>query len=176
MRTHSDIDRGLAVSMRQLAQTAGASSESAKQVLTATERGRIAVQETVQNMNIRRRCNACLIRSEAWGTDHWRFHKSCRRSGILPHKQIFWLVTFLFKGPFVTAQYLYWAAPSLENEVAQVYKAGQIFSPKFKHSAIIGSQHTKLSLIHKVVPNASTILVDGAAFNETSRRYDTRFL
>ena len=40
--------------MRQVAQTAGASSESAKQVLTATERGRLAVQETVQDMqNIR---------------------------------------------------------------------------------------------------------------------------
>jgi len=44
----------LAMSMRQVAQTAGASSDSAKQVLTATERGRLAVQETVQDMqNIR---------------------------------------------------------------------------------------------------------------------------
>jgi twitching motility protein PilJ len=41
---------GLAKSMRQVTQTAGASSESAKKVLTATERGRIAVQETVQDM------------------------------------------------------------------------------------------------------------------------------
>ena len=42
------------MSMRQVAQTAGASSESAKQVLTATERGRLAVQDTVQDMqNIR---------------------------------------------------------------------------------------------------------------------------
>ncbi|HXF92349.1 MAG TPA: methyl-accepting chemotaxis protein [Nitrospiraceae bacterium] len=40
----------LALSMRQVAETAGASSESAKQVLQATERGRIAVQETVQDM------------------------------------------------------------------------------------------------------------------------------
>lgn len=36
--------------MRQVADTAGASSESAKQALTATERGRVAVQETVQDM------------------------------------------------------------------------------------------------------------------------------
>ncbi len=40
----------LAASMRQVAETAGASSESAKQVLQATERGRVAVQETVQDM------------------------------------------------------------------------------------------------------------------------------
>jgi len=40
----------LAAQMRQVAETAGASSESAKQVLQATERGRIAVQETVQDM------------------------------------------------------------------------------------------------------------------------------
>jgi twitching motility protein PilJ len=40
----------LAGSMRQVAETAGASSESAKQVLQATERGRVAVQETVQDM------------------------------------------------------------------------------------------------------------------------------
>ena len=40
----------LAVSMRRVAETAGASSDSAKQVLTATERGRVAVQETVQDM------------------------------------------------------------------------------------------------------------------------------
>jgi twitching motility protein PilJ len=44
----------LASQMRQLAETAGASSESAKQVLQATEQGRVAVQETVQDMqNIR---------------------------------------------------------------------------------------------------------------------------
>ncbi len=40
----------LAVGMRQVAETAGASSESARQVLQATERGRVAVQETVQDM------------------------------------------------------------------------------------------------------------------------------
>ena len=40
----------LAAQMRQVAETAGASSESAKQVLQATERGRVAVQETVQDM------------------------------------------------------------------------------------------------------------------------------
>jgi twitching motility protein PilJ len=44
----------LAFQMRQVAETAGASSESAKQVLQATEQGRVAVQETVQDMqNIR---------------------------------------------------------------------------------------------------------------------------
>jgi twitching motility protein PilJ len=44
----------LASQMRQVAETAGASSESAKQVLQATEHGRVAVQETVQDMqNIR---------------------------------------------------------------------------------------------------------------------------
>ncbi|HEX6825916.1 MAG TPA: methyl-accepting chemotaxis protein, partial [Nitrospiraceae bacterium] len=43
-----------ASSMRQVSETAGASSDSAKQVLHATEQGRIAVQETVQDMqNIR---------------------------------------------------------------------------------------------------------------------------
>jgi twitching motility protein PilJ len=40
----------LASQMRQVAATAGASSESANQVLQATERGRVAVQETVQDM------------------------------------------------------------------------------------------------------------------------------
>ena len=40
----------LALSMRQVSATAGASSESANQVLQATERGRVAVQETVQDM------------------------------------------------------------------------------------------------------------------------------
>ena len=40
----------LASSMRQVSATAGASSESANQVLQATERGRVAVQETVQDM------------------------------------------------------------------------------------------------------------------------------
>jgi len=40
----------LALSMRKVSETAGASSESAKQVLQATERGRVAVQETVQDM------------------------------------------------------------------------------------------------------------------------------
>src|SRR5947208_484087 len=48
-RTLSSVE-SLAVSMRKVAETAGASSESAKQVLTATERGRAAVQETVQDM------------------------------------------------------------------------------------------------------------------------------
>lgn len=41
---------GLILSMRQVAETAGSSSESAKQTLTATERGRLTVQETVQDM------------------------------------------------------------------------------------------------------------------------------
>ncbi len=40
----------LAVSMRDVADTAGASSESARQVLKATENGRMSVQETVQDM------------------------------------------------------------------------------------------------------------------------------
>lgn len=40
----------LASQMRQVAETAGESSESAVQVLQATERGRVAVQETVQDM------------------------------------------------------------------------------------------------------------------------------
>lgn len=53
VRALSSVEN-LAMSMRQVAQTAGASSDSAKQVLTATERGRLAVQETVQDMqNIR---------------------------------------------------------------------------------------------------------------------------
>ena len=44
----------VASQMRQVAETAGASSESAKQVLQATEQGRVAVQETVRDMqNIR---------------------------------------------------------------------------------------------------------------------------
>ena len=41
----------LASQMRQVAETAGASSESATQVLQATERGREAVQATVQDMH-----------------------------------------------------------------------------------------------------------------------------
>ncbi len=49
VRTLSAVE-GLATSMRQVAETAGASSESAKQVLQATERGREAVQETVEDM------------------------------------------------------------------------------------------------------------------------------
>lgn len=49
VRTLNAVE-GLIVSMRQVADTAGASSESAKQALTATERGRMAVQETVQDM------------------------------------------------------------------------------------------------------------------------------
>jgi twitching motility protein PilJ len=52
-KTLSAVDQ-LASSMRQVSETAGASSDSAKQVLHATEQGRIAVQETVQDMqNIR---------------------------------------------------------------------------------------------------------------------------
>lgn len=49
VRTLSAVEQ-LAVSMRHVAETAGASSESARQVLQATERGRVAVQETVQDM------------------------------------------------------------------------------------------------------------------------------
>jgi twitching motility protein PilJ len=41
---------GLAVAMRQVAATAGATSDSAQQALNATEQGRLAVQETVQGM------------------------------------------------------------------------------------------------------------------------------
>jgi len=53
VKTLSAVDQ-LASSMRQVSETAGASSESAKQVLHATEQGRVAVQETVQDMqNIR---------------------------------------------------------------------------------------------------------------------------
>lgn len=53
VKTLSAVDQ-LASSMRQVSITAGASSESAKQVLQATEQGRVAVQETVQDMqNIR---------------------------------------------------------------------------------------------------------------------------
>ncbi|HKQ33906.1 MAG TPA: methyl-accepting chemotaxis protein [Nitrospiraceae bacterium] len=48
-KTLSAVDQ-LASSMRQVSTTAGASSESATQVLQATERGRVAVQETVQDM------------------------------------------------------------------------------------------------------------------------------
>ena len=52
-KTLSAVDQ-LTSSMRQVSATAGASSESAKQVLQATEQGRVAVQETVQDMqNIR---------------------------------------------------------------------------------------------------------------------------
>jgi twitching motility protein PilJ len=40
----------LASSMRQVTETAGASSEAARQVLQATDAGRLAVQETVQDM------------------------------------------------------------------------------------------------------------------------------
>lgn len=49
MRTLGAVEQ-LAVSMRQVAETAGASSDSARQVLKATEDGRVAVQETVQDM------------------------------------------------------------------------------------------------------------------------------
>ena len=49
VKTLSAVEQ-LASQMRQVAKTAGASSESATQVLQATERGREAVQETVQDM------------------------------------------------------------------------------------------------------------------------------
>ncbi len=53
VKTLSAVEQ-LALQMRQVAETAGASSESAAQVLQATERGRVAVQETVHDMqNIR---------------------------------------------------------------------------------------------------------------------------
>ncbi len=45
-----DAVEQLSLQMRQVAETASASSESAKQVLEATERGRVAVQATVQDM------------------------------------------------------------------------------------------------------------------------------
>ncbi len=48
-KTLNAVDQ-LASSMREVSTTAGASSESATQVLQATERGRVAVQETVQDM------------------------------------------------------------------------------------------------------------------------------
>jgi twitching motility protein PilJ len=48
-KTLSAVEQ-LSSSMRQVSATAGASSESANQVLQATERGRVAVQETVQDM------------------------------------------------------------------------------------------------------------------------------
>ena len=41
---------GLALAMRQVASTAGATSDSAQMALDATEKGRLAVQETVQGM------------------------------------------------------------------------------------------------------------------------------
>ena len=49
VKTLSAVEQ-LASQMRQVAETAGASSESASQVLQATERGRAAVLETVQDM------------------------------------------------------------------------------------------------------------------------------
>lgn len=45
----NEIER-LMISMRQVSDIAGASSDSARQVLQATEQGRIAVQDTVQDM------------------------------------------------------------------------------------------------------------------------------
>ena len=48
-RTLSAVE-GLAEVMRQVASSAGASSDSAQQTLSATEQGRLAVQETVQGM------------------------------------------------------------------------------------------------------------------------------
>jgi twitching motility protein PilJ len=49
VKTLSAVEQ-LASSMREVSETAGASSESAKQVLQATERGRVAVHATVQDM------------------------------------------------------------------------------------------------------------------------------
>jgi twitching motility protein PilJ len=49
VKTLSAVEQ-LAAQMRKVAETAGASSESASQVLQATERGREAVQATVQDM------------------------------------------------------------------------------------------------------------------------------
>ncbi|MBL8074043.1 MAG: methyl-accepting chemotaxis protein [Nitrospira sp.] len=49
MKTLGAVEQ-LALSMRQVAEAAGASSDSARQVLKATEDGRVAVQETVQDM------------------------------------------------------------------------------------------------------------------------------
>ena len=49
VRTLGAVEQ-LAAGMRQVATTAGASSDSAKQVLSATERGNVAVQETVRDM------------------------------------------------------------------------------------------------------------------------------
>ena len=49
VRTLGAVEQ-LAAGMRQVTNTAGASSESAKQVLSATERGNVAVQETVRDM------------------------------------------------------------------------------------------------------------------------------
>lgn len=49
MKALGAVER-LVISMRQVSEIAGASSESASQVLHATEQGRIAVQETVQDM------------------------------------------------------------------------------------------------------------------------------
>ena len=49
VRTLGAVEQ-LAAGMRQVASTAGASSDSAKQVLSATERGNVAVQETVRDM------------------------------------------------------------------------------------------------------------------------------
>jgi twitching motility protein PilJ len=49
MKTLGAVEQ-LAASMRLVADIAGASSDSAKEVLQATEQGRVAVQETVQDM------------------------------------------------------------------------------------------------------------------------------
>ncbi|MFO0698925.1 MAG: methyl-accepting chemotaxis protein [Nitrospira sp.] len=49
IRTLSAVEQ-LTLSMRQVAETADASSDAARQVLKATEDGRVAVQETVQDM------------------------------------------------------------------------------------------------------------------------------
>jgi twitching motility protein PilJ len=47
-----NVVQELADVMRQVASSAGASSDSAQQTLSATEQGRLAVQETVQGMHI----------------------------------------------------------------------------------------------------------------------------
>ncbi len=49
MKTLGAVEQ-LAASMRKVAEIAGASSEASNQVLHATEQGRVAVQETVQDM------------------------------------------------------------------------------------------------------------------------------
>ena len=76
----------LAVSMRQVAETAGASSESARQVLPS-DRARAVLRCRKPCKTCKafaRRCNACRSRSKRSATGHWKFHKSCRRFEKLP--------------------------------------------------------------------------------------------